>query len=68
MEFQRQETDSKSIADLSNPDNWTFADMHTIAGIIETNMKSVEGIVKKLPAVDESIQDDEKSLKKSIFS
>ena len=68
VEFQRQETDSKSVVDLANPDNWTFADLQTIAGIVKRNMKSVEGIVKKLPAIDSSIQDVEKSLKKSISS
>ena len=68
VEYQRQETGSKSAADLSNPDDWTFADLQTIARIVETNMKSVEAIVKQLPAIDESIQDVEKSLKKSTSS
>ena len=66
MQYQYQETYSKSAADLSNPDDWTFADLQSIAGIVETNVKSVEAIVKQLSAIDESIQDVEKSLKKSI--
>jgi hypothetical protein len=68
VEYQRQEKGSKSAADLSNPDDWTFADLQRIAGIVETNMKSVEAIVKQLPAIDESIQDVEKSLKKCMSS
>jgi hypothetical protein len=68
VEYQCQETGSKSAADLSNPNDWTFAELHRITGIVETNMKSVEAIVKQLPIIDESIQDVEKSLKKSISS
>lgn len=68
MEYQRRGADSKSAADLSNPDDWRFADLQTVARIVETNMKSVEAIVKQLPSIDESIQEVEKSLKKSIFS
>jgi hypothetical protein len=68
VQYQHQETYSKLAADLSNPDDWTFADLQSITGIVETNMKSVEAIVKQLSAIDESIQDVEKSLKKSISS
>lgn len=66
MEYQNQETNPKSANELGNPDEWTFADLQTISRIAESNTKSVEEVVKKIPAIDESIQDLEKSLKKSI--
>jgi hypothetical protein len=66
VQYQSQQNSTKTVADLASPEGWTFADLNTLSQIIETSSKSVKTIVKDLPAVDESIQELEKSLKKSI--
>jgi hypothetical protein len=66
VEYQGQEGDPKSAADLANSDEWRFADLQTITQIIEASEKTVKEIVKDVPAIDESIQDIQKSQKKSI--
>jgi hypothetical protein len=50
---------------LDNREKWTLADLQSISRIIDATTKSVEEAVKKMPSVDESIQDLENSLKKS---
>lgn len=66
VEYQTQGLKPKSAADLGNLDSWTFANLETVSRIVESDTRSVEEFVKEIPAVDESIEELEKSLKKSI--
>lgn len=66
LEYQSQEAKPKTAANLDNPDDWTFANLETVSRIVESDARSIEEFVKEIPAIDESIQELEKSLKKSI--
>jgi hypothetical protein len=66
VEYQSQHTTPKVADDLSNPAEWTSADLPSIFHITETDMWSVEKSMESVPSIDEAIQDIEKSLKKSI--
>jgi hypothetical protein len=68
VEYQKERTTSKTAADLADPDEWTFADLETMARIIEADMQTVTESTHSIPAIDEAIQEVEKSLKKSIFT
>ena len=43
-----------------------MADLPTVQRIVEDKSKAAEDILQKVPSIDESIQELEKSLKKSI--
>lgn len=66
MHYQNQETNPKSADNLGNPNDWTLADLRAISRIVESDTRSVKEVIKKMPAIDESIHELEKSLKKSI--
>lgn len=67
VEYQSEKTEPKTADDLANPDGWTFVDLDTISQITITDTKSVNATVENIPAIDESIQELEKSLKKSMY-
>ena len=62
-----QSTDDmdKTTEDLHSPDHWKFADLGTISQIIEESHRLIDESLKDIPSSDESIQELEKSLKKS---
>ena len=66
MDYQNQDTNLKSADNLGNPNNWILADLYAISRIVDSDTRSVEEVIKRMPAIDESIHDLEKSLKKSI--
>ena len=45
-----------------------MADLHAVERIVDDKSKSVEEILRKVPSVDDSIQELEKSLKKSVMT
>ena len=53
---------------LENPDDWTFVDLEAMARIVEADKKPVEESTHSIPDIDNTIQEVEKSLKKSIAS
>lgn len=68
VQYQNERTVPKTADDLENPDDWTFADLETMARIVEADMKPVEESTHFIPEIDNTIQEVEKSLKKSIAS
>jgi hypothetical protein len=67
VEYQSERTGPKTAEDLANPDEWNFVDLDTISQITAAETKTVNTTVENTPAIDESIQELEKSLKKSIW-
>jgi hypothetical protein len=67
VEYQSQQAESKTASDLDDVDNWTFADLNTISRLVADNTLIVKEIVEKIPKVDESILEVEKSLKKRKY-
>ena len=62
-----KEDEPKSTADLGrNAEEWMMADLHAVERIVDDKSKSVEEILRNVPSMDDSIQELEKSLKKSI--
>ena len=68
VQYQNERRVPKTADDLENPDDWTFADLEAMARIVEADMKPVEKSTRSIPDIDNTIQEVEKSLKKSIAS
>ena len=69
IQYQKEEDEPKSSADLGrDAEEWTMADLHAVERIVDDKSKSVEEILRKVPSVDDSIQELEKSLKKSVMT
>jgi hypothetical protein len=69
IQYQKEEDELKSTADLGrDAEEWTMADLHTVERIVDDKSKSVEEILSNVPSMDDSIQELEKSLKKSIIT
>jgi hypothetical protein len=64
VDDQSQQAETKTASDLNKADDWTFADLKTISDLVADNMLIVKEIVEKIPNMDESILELEKSLKK----
>jgi len=68
VQYQKEEGEPKSTAGLSHDhEEWTMADLHAVERIVDDKSKSVEEILHNVPSMDGSIQELEKSLKKSII-
>lgn len=65
VEYQNELTATKTADDLADPDDWTFADLEAMARIVEADMQAVTESSQAVPSMDETIQEVEKSLKKS---
>jgi hypothetical protein len=69
IQYQKEEDEPKSAADLGlDAEEWTMADLHAVERIIDDKSKFVEEILRNVPSMDDSIQELEKSLKKSIMT
>lgn len=69
MRYQKEQGELKSVDNLSHDHgDWTMSDLHVIELIVEERSKSVEKVLRKVPSMDDSIQELEKSLKKSIVN
>jgi hypothetical protein len=68
VEYQSERTTSKTADDLTDPDEWTFADLEDMARIVEADMQTVADSTRSIPDIDDIIQEVEKSLKKSSFT
>jgi hypothetical protein len=67
VQYQKEQGEPKSVANLSlHHEDWTMSDLHAVERIVEERSKSVEEVLRKVPSMDNSIQELEKSLKKSI--